>query len=125
MNARRARTRRGARGSALVEVLVSVLLFSIGVIALVRLLGTALKDTGEIEYRSQAVTIADEIIGRMWVDPAGLAAYVVTDEPVPELPAGTRTVEVAGNVVTVTINWQAPGSPAPRNHVVVATLSRN
>jgi hypothetical protein len=48
----------------------------------------------------------------------------VADEAVPELPGGTRTVEVDGNVVTVTINWQLPGAPA-RKHVVVATLASN
>lgn len=124
MNARRHIGGGRTRGSALVEVLVSVLLFSIGIVALVRLLGTAVKDTGEIEYRSQATAIADEQIGRMWVDRGNLPAYEVDAEEVPELPGGTRTVAVDGNVVTVTIGWQAPGGP-PRNHVVVATLAGN
>jgi len=115
---------RRTRGSALVEVLVSVLLFSIGIVALVRLLGTAVKDTGEIEYRSQATAIADELIGRMWVDRGNLPGYVADAAALPELPGGTRTVDVDGNVVTVTIGWQAPGGP-PRNHVVVATLAGN
>lgn len=117
-------SRRGAGGSAIVEVLVAVLLFAIGIVALVRLLGTAVKDTGEIEYRSQAVTLADERIGLMWVDRDNLGAYVEDDVAVPELPGGTRTVEVDGDVVTVTINWQAPGGP-PRTHVVSATLASN
>ncbi len=118
------RSRRKVAGSAMVEVLVAVLLFAIGIVALVRLLGTAVKDTGEIEYRSQAVTIADELIGRMWVDRANLAAYVEDDADLPQLPAGTRTVEVNDDVVTVTIGWQAPGG-APRTHVVAATLASN
>jgi type IV pilus assembly protein PilV len=115
---------RRARGSALVEVLVSVLLFSIGIVALVRLLGTAVKDTGEIEYRAQATAIADEQIGRMWVDRGNLADYEVDAAALAELPGGTRTVDVNGNVVSVTIGWQAPGGPR-RNHVVVATLAGN
>jgi type IV pilus assembly protein PilV len=117
-------TRRRTRGSALVEVLVSVLLFSIGIIALVRLLGTAVKDTGEIEYRAQAAALADEQVGRMWVDLGNLPGYAKGVEPLPELPGGTRTIEVDDDVVTVTIGWQAPGGP-PRNHVVVATLAGN
>jgi len=112
------------RGSALVEVLVSVLLFSVGILALVRLLGTAVKDAGEIEYRAQAATLADEQIGRMWVDRANLGSYVVANAALAELPSGTRTVAVNGNVVTVTIGWQPPGAPA-HNHVVVATLAGN
>ena len=124
MNARSGTARRRTRGSALVEVLVSVLLFSIGIIALVRLLGTAVKDTGEIEYRAQAAALADEQVGRMWVDLGNLPGYAKGVEALPELPGGTRTIEVDDDVVTVTIGWQAPGGP-PRNHVVVATLAGN
>ena len=117
-------SRRCARGSVLIEVLVSVLLFSIGIMALVRLLGTAVRDTGENEFRSQAVALADEQIGRMWVDLDNLDAYAVEDGAVPELPGGTRTILVDDNVVTVTIGWQLPGGPE-RSHVVVATLAGN
>jgi type IV pilus assembly protein PilV len=124
VNARKLCCGRRTRGSALVEVLVSVLLFSVGIVALVHLLGTAVKDTGEIEYRSRATAIADEQIGRMWVDRGNLPGYEVDAAELPELPGGTRTVDVDGIVVTVTIGWQAPGGP-PRNHVVVATLAGN
>ncbi len=117
-------SRRFERGSALIEVLVSVLLFSVGIVGLVRLLGNAVKDTGEIEYRAQAAALADEQIGLVWADRTDLTTYAVVDDPVPELPNGTRTVAVNGNVVTVTMNWQPPGAPA-RSHVVVATVVSN
>jgi len=117
-------SRRFERGSALIEVLVSVLLFSVGIVGLVRLLGNAVKDTGEIEYRAQAAALADERIGLVWTDRTDLTAYAEADVPVPELPNGMRTVTVNGNVVTVTMNWQPPGAPA-RSHVVVATVVSN
>ena len=112
------------RGSTLIEVLVSVLLFAIGIAGLLRLLGTAVKDAGEIEFRSQAVAIADERIGRIWSDLGNIADYAEAGVAVPELPGGLRTTAIAGNVVTVTVNWQLPGADA-RNHVVVATLATN
>lgn len=124
MNTPKPLRHRSMRGSTLVEVLVSVLLFAIGIAGLLRLLGTAVKDAGEIEYRSQAVAIADEQIGRIWSDLPNIAGYVEVATPVPELPAGTRTVAIVDNVVTVTIGWQMPGA-AVRNHVVVATLASN
>ncbi len=124
MSAPKPHGRRSMRGSTLVEVLVSVLLFAIGIAGLLRLLGTAVKDAGEIEFRSQAVAIADEQIGRMWADLENIADYAEPGVAVPELPGGTRTVEIDGNVVTVTIGWQLPGADA-RNHVVVATLATN
>lgn len=117
--------RRAPRGSALVEALVAVVLFTVGIVALLRVLGTAVKDAGDVEYRAVAATLADATVGRMWVDRANLAAYVVEDEPVPELPNGLRTVTVAGNVVNVTIRWQPPGVDDERVHAVAATLAGN
>jgi type IV pilus assembly protein PilV len=109
----------------MVEVLVSVVLLSVSVLGLVRILGQSVKDSGELQYRSVAATVADQWIGRMWVDPDNLASYVTaTPQAVAELPNGTRTVTVATNVVTITINWQAPGASASR-YQISATLARN
>lgn len=116
---------RHQRGSTLIEALVAVLLFSIGVIALLRVLGVSVRDAGDLEYRATAATIADQTIGRMWVDRANLAAYVENGATLAALPNGTRTVTVAGNVVTVTVNWQPPGADAARTHAVSATLVSN
>ena len=46
----------GQRGSTLTEVMVSVVLFSVGVIGLMRVLGTAVQDTGSLQYRATAAT---------------------------------------------------------------------
>jgi type IV pilus assembly protein PilV len=109
----------------MVEVLVSVLLFSIGIIGLLRVLEVSVKDAGEIQYRAAAATLADETLGQMWVDRANLASYAVTDAPLNELPNGLETVAVDGNVVTITISWQAPGVPVARSHTTSATVAVN
>lgn len=124
---------RGAqRGSALIEVLVSVLLFAVSIIALLRVLGTSVGDAGDLEYRAIAANVADAVIGQMWVDRGALAGYVVTDDAQPVfatltgLPNGTLTVALpAANLVTVTVNWQPPGAVAARTHTVTATLAAN
>lgn len=113
------------RGATLVEVLVAMLLFSVGVIGLLRSLGSAVQDTGAIQYRATAAALADNHLGRMWVDRNNLATYVVANAAVPELPNGSRTVTLAGNVVTVNISWQAPGALVASNHQVVATIATN
>ncbi|MFO1405982.1 MAG: hypothetical protein U1F08_00480 [Steroidobacteraceae bacterium] len=113
------------RGSALVEALVAVLLFSIGIVALLRVLGISVKDAGDVEYRAIAATVADEAVGRMWLDRANLASYVEDGTAIDALPNGSRTVTVAGNVVTVTINWQPPGADRMRTHTLTATLTGN
>jgi len=109
----------------MVEVLVSVVLLSISVLGLVRVLGNAVQDSGEIEYRSVAATLADESIGRMWIDRANLAGHAVTDETLTQLPSGKRTITVNGNVVTVVISWQAPGGASAHQHQVSATITGN
>lgn len=113
------------RGVALIEALVAVLLFAVGIAALLRVLGTAIKDAGDVEYRAVAATLADGTIGRMWVDRPNWNDYVVVDGPVGELPNGLQTVAVAGNVVTITIRWQPPGAADERVHTVAATLATN
>lgn len=119
-------TRGTQRGSALVEVLVSVLLFSVSIIALLRVLGTSVRDSGDLEYRAVAANIADAVIGQMWVDRGALAGYVVTDATLTDLPNGTLTVALpAANLVTVTVNWQPPGAITERTHTVTATLAAN
>jgi type IV pilus assembly protein PilV len=111
----------------MVEVLISVLLLSVSILGLVRVLANSVKDSGELEYRSVAATLADESIGRMWVDRGNLAAYAVEDEAVAQLPNGRRTIDVdaANRVVTVTVSWQAPGAIGASRHEVTATIRGN
>ncbi len=112
-------------GSTLIEVLVSVVLFSVAIIGLLRVLGTSVRNSGEIEYRSVASTLADARIGQMWVDRSNLANYVENNTALTELPNGLRTVTVVGNVVTVQISWQAPGADRAGTHRISATLAGN
>jgi type IV pilus assembly protein PilV len=115
------------RGSMMIEVLVSVVLLSISVLGLVRILGQSVKDSGELGYRSVASTMADETIGRMWVmDPADLDDYATAvSGGLSQLPGGARAVAVNGDIVTITITWQAPGAASASQYNISATLARN
>jgi type IV pilus assembly protein PilV len=117
--------RRTQVGSVLIEVLVSVVLLSVSVLGLVRVLGSAVQNSGEIEYRTVAAAMADESVARMWIDRSNLAGHVVTDEALAQLPDGKRTITVNGNVVVVTISWQAPGDAAAHQHQISATITGN
>lgn len=121
---------RGARrqhqqGTTLVEVLVSLVLFAVAIVGLLRTLGTAMRDSGEIEYRTIAANLASARLGTMWIDRANLANYAETNTELTDLPNGTRTVTIAGSVVSITINWQVPGSDSQRNYTTTATLAVN
>lgn len=60
----------------LLEGLIAILLFSMGIIALVGLQAVAIKNTADAKYRVEAAFLANQIIGQMWADnPTNLAGY--------------------------------------------------
>jgi type IV pilus assembly protein PilV len=104
-------------GVILIEVLVSILIFSVGVLAIVGLQANMIQNTAEAKYRSEASYIAQVRIGRMWADPLNLAAWVQSDVDVPELPRGKITVtQPTPGEFKVTVGWTSPAeTPAPNN----------
>lgn len=62
-------------GVALLEALVAILIFSIGLLGLVSLQARAIATTSDAKYRSDAAFLANKIIGVMWGDKVNLAAY--------------------------------------------------
>lgn len=103
-------SRKQESGSVLIEALVSVLIFSMGILALVGLQGAMVKNSSDAKYRSDASFIAQEYLGRMWV--TNVLADFENEDPTPiaQLPNGTIKVEVdARRFATVTVEWQAPG----------------
>lgn len=128
-------------GVALLEALVGILIFSIGILAIMALQAEAIRNTVEAKYRNEAAYLANQIIGQMWVDRADLSGYDtasgangnMTDwrthvaSTLPGVTAGgtnSPTIDVAGNQVTVTVFWKLPGSDsATRQLSVVAQIN--
>lgn len=105
------------KGVVLIEALISLLIFSMGILALVGLQAAMIKNTSDNKFRADASFIAQERIGRMWSDPNNLANYQGTTALATSvLPNATRTVTVAPRgLVTVVVTWQAPGGD-PHNY---------
>ena len=103
------------QGAILLEALISVVIFSFGILALAGLQTVMIKNTDDAKYRAEATFIAQQKLGEIWTNArnfGSLADYVI-DEPVTQLPNGSRTVAVSPErVVTVTVNWQLPGADA-------------
>ncbi|MET0048914.1 MAG: type IV pilus modification protein PilV [Sedimenticola sp.] len=59
------------KGFSLVEVLVSVLVLSVGLLGLAGLQGTVLRSTHSAYLRSQAAILAGDMVDRMRANPAG------------------------------------------------------
>lgn len=113
------------QGVVLLEALVAILIFSMGVLALVGLQAAMIKNTSDAKYRSEASFIAQQRIGLIWSDPDNANTYLEpggTDISA-LLPSGTRTVTqpVAGQFV-VTVTWQQPGQPV-HNFITIATIA--
>lgn len=113
------------QGVAIIEVMVAILLFSVGVLAVVGLQASMLQNTSDAKYRAEASYIAQQMIGQMWSDPAGTGAgnyNTVTN--IPDLPNGSLTVTqaAAGGAYTVSVSWQQPGQD-PHVFTTLATIS--
>jgi type IV pilus assembly protein PilV len=111
------RGRSAQRGVVLLEALVAILLFSMGVLALVGLQAAMIKNTSDSKFRAEASYIAQQKIGMLWADPDNILGNL---EPEPgtdisaELPNGVRIVTRPDSVnfpnqFEVTVKWQQPG----------------
>lgn len=63
------------QGVSLLEALISILIFAVGILAIVALQATSIRTGNEAKYRADASYLANQLIGRMWTDRANLAAY--------------------------------------------------
>lgn len=113
----------GQRGVILLETLIAVLIFSIGILALVGLQAVMIGNTSDAKYRSEASLIAQKRIAEIWgtdpllfgllgegdpTDPAGNPGKDISNL----LPNGIRyTVQVSPGEFVVLVTWQPPGDP--------------
>lgn len=133
MNSRRPPIRgSSSQGFALIEALIGVLIFSIGVLGLVGLQATMTKAQTQARFRAEAATLTGDLIGVMWADVPNLAQYnggncagyprckAWADKAAALLPSANSVIAVAGSQVTVTLNWTVPGETASRYVTVTA-----
>jgi len=116
----------------LIEALVAILIFSLGVVAVMGLQAVSITQVSQAKYRADASYLANQLIGLMWVadkttlasfaSPGGLRA--TWDANVAStLPNGSANVVVVGSQATITLNWKTPGDSAVRRYVAIATVS--
>ena len=136
------------KGSMLLEALIAILIFSMGILALMGMQATAINTVSESKSRSDAGFLTNRIIGQIWADRANLASYACN----PCTTTGTGNVDTrawateiqsgalqlpgvtdaanqptitlgANNQVQVQIFWQAPNATVQRNHLVIAYVN--
>ncbi len=146
---RRARSQASdQRGIVLLEALIGLLIFAVGILGLIGLQAASVKQASTDEYRSVATLQANDLISRMWVSdrtadtliaqfaspagPAYLAWKADWASALPGTSANAPTVSittvpgggstpVASSQVTVVVGWKAPNDEV-HNYTVVAQL---
>ena len=122
------RTHKRARkqtGATLIEVLISLLIFSLGVLGLVGMQAKALNYAIASEDRSTASALANDLVAAMWAQQTNTASnqsnpsnYAAWQSRVSlKLPNGSGTVSTCyastcatPNLTTVTITWTPTNS---------------
>ncbi|MBS1189474.1 MAG: pilV [Rhodocyclaceae bacterium] len=126
----------------LLEALIAILIFSLGVLGAIGMQAVAVKQTTDARYRTEASLLVNQLIGRMWVSdrtPASLAANFNTGntnyntwkdevrQTLPGIGVGTApTVNVGTDgTVTIVIYWRLPSDrpdAPPHNYTTVTQI---
>ncbi len=108
-----ARTARLQKGFLMLEVLIALLIFSIGVLGMVKMQGVASANSTNSEDRATAALLANDLIAEMWIknSAAAPADYATIWQPrvTASLRNGSGILVTAGNSATVTIKWDPQG----------------
>ena len=140
------RGRKMQSGVMLLEALIGILIFSLGILAMVGLQALAVRLSTDARDRAEASNLASQIIGEMWLNRANLGTYAYAGGTVPaplaswmtkvqaQLPDATAnppTITMAastldpaaGTVTTVTLNWRNPTDTTVHQFVMAAYIN--
>ena len=83
-----------------------MLLFSIGILGLIRLQAIAIQSTAEARYRAEANFLANQLVSTLWLDQANLSQYAHFAQSINCHPAGTASV-LASQASSELARWLA------------------
>jgi type IV pilus assembly protein PilV len=134
-------------GVMLLEALIGILIFSLGILAMVGLQGMSLRLASDSRERAEASNLATQLVGQMWLNRAALASYQYSgtgtapatlttwiaqvNASLPNAAATPPVVTVgasplgasAGTQTTVQLQWQNPGSTTVHQYVMTAYIN--
>lgn len=143
MNTRVALNRQ--RGIVMIDALVAIVIFSIGIIGMITLQSQAVNMASAAKYRTDAAMLADQVIAQMWASDINTAGALATNFKSPNgaafkswatnvtslsqqggLPgaaANPPTISVDANSnVTVTVFWKAPSDAMVHQYVATTQI---
>jgi type IV pilus assembly protein PilV len=137
--------RNGQGGNSLLEVLISILIFSMGILGTTALLANSVRASNDARYRSEAANLAGAMVADIWatapaqvdakfgtggsrldawkVKAAALLPAADTNPPVVDLAQPGLSLQ--SRTVVVTVFWQLPGSSELHSHMLTAQIGKN
>lgn len=135
-------------GVMLLEALIGILIFSLGILALVGMQATAVRATTDARDRTEASNLASQLVGQMWLDRANLVNYVydgggsppaalvnwvnqvenslpgaVANQPTVTVGASAALPATVGTEVEVVVYWQNPTDPNLHQFAITAYIN--
>ena len=147
--------RRTQGGVVLIEALLGILIFSIGILALIGMQSVAVKNTTDARYRAEAAFLANAMLSQMRLDMANVTLYpdsntgtyaprtawrnqveallpgvnIGSSQRVPSItvtPGPTYASDTdPPSQVTVILTWRQPGESDDRRFEIVGMISRD
>jgi len=132
----------------LLEALIAILIFSLGILAIVGLQAASIKSAGDAKYRSDASLLANQLIGEMRVadrttttlqtnfsNPSGTDYTSWLTDVAAALPGASATqptvtfttdstTSTPSSIATITIYWQSPSESTAHQYVTVAQIEQ-
>jgi type IV pilus assembly protein PilV len=97
---------------ALIEVMVSLVIFLVGVLGVIGLQAKSVQLTVQAEDRSRAALLANDLVSELWSRQAAVPDDALVNawqqRVKAALPHAEASVAAAGGLVTVTIAWRGP-----------------
>ena len=116
--------RKSQTGSFLLESLVSLLLFMVGLIALLGVSAQSLNQVGQSKSRIDASNLVSELIAQMWVSGAATpSAFDRTEWETKvgtELPAGHSDLTFSDTRVDFDVSWADAKVSGTRHHYITS-----
>ena len=128
------------RGSSLLEGLLAIILFSIGLLSLLILLSATLIESSNARYRIEASLLINDLVSHMWIGDHSLNGlktryadttstdyqswFTSVSNRLPGVSAKTNTPQITiddARNVTVNLRWQVPGD-SNSHQMIVQTL---
>ena len=148
------RTRHAQQGAFLLEALIGILIFSLGILGIVGLQAQAIRFTNDAEYRAEAVYLANSLISQMWADDRNnlrvnydsgvggpkytafkadvqsrMTGAIFPADPIVKVDVTDGTIPLAvtktSSVVQVQIFWQMPGDSTQHNYITTGVIGQN